>query len=221
MTEYTVITNGMDDMSPGWYARHVGVYATEFEAVNAWDSAQQYTNIVPLSITPEPDWSKYSFDGRTPSVPVYIPDGVRDNSETVTDYAFMRHRSPDKGIRSVTERDTDIENASRLGYVHYGWVEWNPDGQRCRFDMLINEDGQVVGLFHTEYFTRIGCLEGTDWQSQPGGLRGAECSSYAVHFVRSVADGKEAPLCEYHIDALRRAVTEIRLSETLHIGQHT
>jgi hypothetical protein len=34
--------------------------------VALWQSATLYANTRPLSIEPEPDWSRYTYDGRTP-----------------------------------------------------------------------------------------------------------------------------------------------------------
>lgn len=148
------------------------------------------------------------------TVTVEIPADVRDNSETVTDYAFMRHRSPDKGVRTPKQRDTDINNAPFFGYRHFTWHDVNPDGQRCRFDMLVDEGGQVVDLFHTEYFTRVKC---------------AECEySYAQYYMTvTTPDGTSEPVarCGEHTRTFMNASrgipgVTVTLSEPLRIGQH-
>lgn len=42
-------------------------YDTELDAIHAWGNARMYANIEPVSITPEPEWSKYvQSDGKTP-----------------------------------------------------------------------------------------------------------------------------------------------------------
>jgi hypothetical protein len=157
----------------------------------------------------------------TDTVTVEIPAHVRDNSETVTDYAFMGHRSPNRGVVSPGARDRTIDTAVRFltGYRHYSWLDVNQGnrqgwgaGQRCRFDMVVNGDGQVVNLFHTEYWTRVACATG-DW-----------CYSYATHYALVLKDGEPTtdgplPYCDEHIRSLSREL-DVRLSERLLIGQH-
>lgn len=150
---------------------------------------------------------------------IEIPADVRDNSETVTDYAFMRHRSPDKGMRTPDERDRDIDWSDHHGYVHMQSYDVNPGGQRCRFDVLYNVHGVVVNLFHTEYFTRVPCVDCLGYRAQ----------SYAEYYVRITDDEtgvpSTAPRCGTHKDAFVRAYGDepgftITLSEPLRIGQH-
>src|SRR5512139_1237595 len=89
---------------------------------------------------------------------VEIPDDVRDNSVTVTDYAFRRDLAPDKGVRSAIYRDGEIHNREIFGYDWYTWRDTTPDGQRCRVDWFIRRStGKTVYFFHTEYFTRVPC----------------------------------------------------------------
>lgn len=161
----------------------------------------------------------------TTTEPVIIPEDVRDNSETVTDYAFMGHRSPNRGVVSPGARDRTIDMAVRFltGYQHYTWLDVNQGdrlgrdaGHRCRFDMIVNRDGQVVNLFHTEYWTRVACYQG-EW-----------CSSYATHYVTTTGGtlpvSDPVPVCDHHIDGLRKSFADspvtLNLSEPLLIGQH-
>jgi hypothetical protein len=150
---------------------------------------------------------------------VEIPADVRDNSETVTDYAFSRHRSPDRGVVGPDGRDR--ENRVKRDYLshmytYYSWSDVNPDGQRCRFDMWVDKTGQVVNLFHTEYFTRVACYQG-DW-----------CASYASHYVVTTGGTlpveEPVPVCDEHRRGLERSFTDspvtLHLSERLLIGQH-
>lgn len=153
---------------------------------------------------------------------VEVPAAVRDNSETVTDYAFMGHRSPMKGVRSVAERNRAILHADTFKHARYQWYDVNQGnrigwdaGHRCRFDMIVNEEGTVTHLFHTEYFTRAEC---------------AECEySYAIRYVITIGqDGttrsEPTPLCDGHLTitryAARRMNGTVLESEPLLIGQH-
>lgn len=146
---------------------------------------------------------------------VEIPADVRDNSETVTDYAFMRHRSPDRGVVTVKARNNNISMYSRgilRGKVFTWWGTNQKTGQRCRFDMVVRSDGTVVHLFHTEYWTRVACHTG-DW-----------CHSYATHYALVIKDGEPTtddplPYCDEHLRSLSRELTVIK-SERLLIGQH-
>ncbi len=152
----------------------------------------------------------------TDTLTVEIPADVKDNSETVTDYAFMRHRSPSKGAISPQGRDRqnriNREYLSHM-YTYYAWSDVNPNGQRCRFDMWVDEAGQVVNLFHTEYWTRGACAE-------------CEHSYASVYQVITTEDGDSlsVPRCEEHADRFRRLCrTEgvtLHESERLLIGQH-
>lgn len=147
---------------------------------------------------------------------VKIPADVRDNSETVTDHAHMGHLSPDRGVRTPLQRETDVNNAAFFGYKVYTWRDVNPDGQRCAFTMIVKEDGEVRHLFHTEYFTRVACVAG-EW-----------CRSYATVYQQTSTkeDTSEAvPRCDFHADQFRRACAgepgiTLLESERLLIGQH-
>lgn len=143
---------------------------------------------------------------------VRIPADVKDNSQTVTDYAHMGHRAPDKGVRTPAQRDRDIEYAPLYRYSHRQWDDVSPSGQRVRFDMLLNHDGQVCHLYVTEYFTRVACCAG-DW-----------CYSYASQYALVFKDGEPTtdgplPYCERHLDMIDSDLTVVK-SEPLLIGQH-
>lgn len=67
---FTVVTewalaDEYDQPGARWYP-HTREYDTERDAVRAWENARRFENIRPISITPEPNWSRYSYDGRTP-----------------------------------------------------------------------------------------------------------------------------------------------------------
>jgi hypothetical protein len=154
-----------------------------------------------------------------PEVTVEIPLDVRDNSETVTDYAFSRHLSPGRGVVGPVGRDQ--ENRVKRDYLshmydYYAWSDVNPNGQRCRFDMWVTKSGQVVNLFHTEYWTRVACDRG-DW-----------CPSYATYYTVVVdSDGEQsdaAAYCDEHVHDMRKNIADLpltlHLSELLLIGQH-
>lgn len=150
---------------------------------------------------------------------VEIPADVRDNSETVIDYAFMRHRSPKRGVVGPTGRDYELTvSREYLSHLHevYSWSDVNPDGQRCRFDMIVNKNTGVISyLFHTEYFTRVPCI-----------LHDAHYASYYA----SVTDGETgetttpAAYCDECMILMRRSTRDqgdtVNTSEPLHIGQH-
>lgn len=144
---------------------------------------------------------------------VEIPADVRDNSQTVTDYAFMKHRSPNRGMETTVYRDSTLINADLFGYSHYQWHDTNQrTGQRCRFDMVVNRAGHVVHLFHTEYFTRVACHTG-GW-----------CHSYAEYYALAFKDGEPTtdgplPYCGEHLRTLHRDLTVVT-SERLIVGQH-
>jgi len=146
---------------------------------------------------------------------IEIPADVRDNSETVTDYAFMGHRARDRGVRSPAARDDALEWASFFRYAVHTWQTVNPrSGQRCRFDMLTKHDGTMVHLFHTEYFTRVACL--------------THDASYASRYVSIVdQDGVAtvtSPYCGMCVAHLHRSAQDsgmtVRQSEPLYTGQH-
>lgn len=145
-----------------------------------------------------------------------IPLAVVDNSQKVTDYAFMRYRSPGRGIVTAEERDRDIQAVDRWlrGYSHYQWFDTNPDDQRCRFDMITDPDGKVTHLFHTEYFTRVGCV------THEAHYADAYASVTDENGVTTLAQ----PYCDECVHHLRRSAEEsgmtLNLSETLLIGQH-
>lgn len=153
------------------------------------------------------------------TVTVEIPADVKNNSETATDYAFMRHRGPDRGVISTHFRDSNLK-AFRTwlsaNYAVFTWQDVNPNGQDCRFDMVIRKlTGDVVSLTHTEYWTRVKC---------------AHCEPrYAVRYVQYMRDGWRAgdplPLCGEHLEFEQRASRSsgdftLLLSEPLLIGQH-
>lgn len=153
------------------------------------------------------------------AITVEIPADVKDNSETVTDYAFMRHRAlPDWPYHTVATRDREIMRVTvfpGLDLTHYSWLDVNPNDQRCRFDMIVNRHGQVVNLFHTEYWTRVKC---TDCKYH-----------YAASFLQVTDwDGNThpaAPYCEYHGGVVKKINAslpgyKIAESERLLIGQH-
>lgn len=151
-----------------------------------------------------------------PAPVVPIPADVKDNSETVTDYAFMRHRSPDRGVRTPQDRDNEIRWSPSASRGWYSWHDVNPDGQRCRFDMIVNSRGLVTALLHTEYFTRAACI--------------THDAYYAQHYA-SVMDTETgvatlpAPYCDECVSHLRRSVKgddtfALYLSERLRVGQH-
>lgn len=156
----------------------------------------------------------------TDTVTVTIPADVKDNSETTTDYAFMRDRAlSDYPYHTIETRDREIERVTlfpHLGMAHYRWDDVTPEGQRCRFDMVTNADGAVMNLFHTLYWTRAACYQG-DW-----------CGSYAAHYVTTSGGTfpttDPVPVCERHIDDLRRSFegspVTLHESERLRIGQH-
>lgn len=155
----------------------------------------------------------------TDTLTVEIPADVRDNSETVTDYAFMRHRSPDRGVVGPTGRDYELRVVrDYLSHMYdvYSWLDVNPNGQRCRFDMIVNrKTGVVAYLFHTEYWTRVPCYQG--W-----------CHSYATHYVITTGGtlpvSDPVPVCDEDRRALERSFADspvtLHLSERLLIGQH-
>lgn len=162
----------------------------------------------------------------TTTITVEIPADVRDNSETVTDYAFMRHLSPNRGDVGPGGRDYELATTRNyLSHMYdvYSWSDVNQGhrlgygaGQRCRFDMVVNKKtGVVAYLFHTEYFTRVACAEGS-W-----------CHSYAsVYQVIQTEDGMSdaVPRCDEHAHLFRRVAARngaaVYESERLHIGQH-
>lgn len=148
---------------------------------------------------------------------VEIPAEVKDNSETVTDYAFMRNRAQtDWPYHTISTRDAEIRRVSvfpSLALTHYQWTNVNPDGQRCRFDMITDRDGVVVNLYHTEYFTRVGCQPCKKYRAQ----------SYASYYVvQDYGNGPTdaVPFCDEHLRELHRFATDgtLTLSEPLLIG---
>lgn len=149
---------------------------------------------------------------------VEIPADVRDNSETVTDYAFMRHLAQsDFPYHTVETRDAQIRRVPLYPYLyltHYQWYDVNPSGQRCRFDVIVNGHGDVTDLFHTEYFSRVACV--------------THEASYAQRYA-SVDDGAgiatiASPYCGMCLVHLRRSAKDsgmtISESEPMYIGQH-
>lgn len=146
---------------------------------------------------------------------IEIPADVRDNNEAVTDYVYMGWRRPDKGIVTPQQRDAAIMWSDGHGYVRYQEYDTNPDGQRCRFDILLNVAGEMVHFFHTEYFTRVACAE-------------CEYSYASVYQLLTEEIDDEildaVPRCDHHADRFRRLCaregTELLESERLRIGQH-
>lgn len=63
---FTVVWLGIDDLPGAEWERYERTVPSEGEAVSLWQSATLYANTRPLSIEPEPDWSRYTYDGRTP-----------------------------------------------------------------------------------------------------------------------------------------------------------
>jgi hypothetical protein len=158
-----------------------------------------------------------------PTDTVEIPADVRDNSETVTDYAFMRHLSTHLKPPTPASRDKDLELADLFGYTHYQWhgtAQGTRDGwgagQRYRVDLVVNRDGEVVNHFLTMYWTRVACYLG-DW-----------CGSYAAHYATTTGGtlpvSDPVPVCDHHIEGLRKSFADspvtVHLSERLFIGQH-
>lgn len=153
----------------------------------------------------------------TDTLTVEIPADVRDNSETVTDYAFMRHQGPGRGVTSVQTRDNSLRNVEAfpvLRYTLHQWHDVNPDGQRCRFDMIVNRSGHVVYLFHTEYFTRVPCILHEHYYA----------TRYACVTGTGGAPTTAAPYCDECMRVMHRATeTEggtVHMSARLLVGQH-
>jgi hypothetical protein len=149
---------------------------------------------------------------------IEIPADVRDNSEKVTDYAFMQHRSPNRGDVGPEGRDYELTvSREYLSHRHdiYSWSDVNPSGQRCRFDMIVTRATGVVSyLFHTEYFTRVPCITHPD--------------SYARYYA-SVTDQDgvttiASPYCGWCMTGVRNSARAagmtVNESEPLLIGQH-
>jgi hypothetical protein len=63
---FHVVWEGIDDAPGATWQQYERNVATEREAVSLWQTAHLYENTRPVSIDPEPDWSRYSYDGRTP-----------------------------------------------------------------------------------------------------------------------------------------------------------
>lgn len=63
---FTVVRDGIDARPGAEWQRHEHVVDTEHEAVHLWMAAYLYENLRAVSITPEPHWARYSYDGRTP-----------------------------------------------------------------------------------------------------------------------------------------------------------
>lgn len=157
----------------------------------------------------------------TTQTAVPIPDDVRDNSETVTDYAFNRHLSRVLSKPLPGDRDQDIAYADIYKYTHYQWSGTTQGdrhgygaGQRYQVDLLVNRDGGIAHHYLTEYFTRVPCP--------------AHDAYYAAYYA-SVTDQDgvstiPAPYCDECIRHLRRSAREagmtLNLSEPLRIGQH-
>lgn len=63
---FTVVWLGIDDAPGAEWQRYEHTVATEGQAVSLWQAACLYANTKPVSITPEPDWTRYTYDGYTP-----------------------------------------------------------------------------------------------------------------------------------------------------------
>lgn len=148
-----------------------------------------------------------------------IPADVKDNSEKVTDYAFMRHRSPLRFYHTPAERDRQLHIARTIPALNrtvYTYEYEAPEtGQRCRIDKIVDKHGTVVNLFHTEYFTRVACTDCTHY--------------YAASYIAVTdADGvthPAAPFCAAHGAVVKKIAKRQRgcsytESEPLRIGQH-
>lgn len=157
-------------------------------------------------------------ESMTDTLAVEIPADVKDNSGSVTDYAFRRDLSPNRGVVTPAERDRQIklgDLSPSLRYTVHSWTDVNPDGQRCRFDMIVNRTGHVVYLFHTEFWTRVGCTD-------------CEYSYAGSYIAVTDADGvthPAAPFCDEHGRVVKKITERNRgyswaESEGLRIGQH-
>ncbi len=62
---FTVVTEYSNDGGTTWQ-QSVQTADQEDVAVSYWETAKRYVNTRPVSITPEPNWARYSYDGRTP-----------------------------------------------------------------------------------------------------------------------------------------------------------
>ena len=63
---FTVVWLGIDDAPGAEWQRYEREIPTEGEAVSLWETATLYANTQPVSISPEPDWTQYTYDGHTP-----------------------------------------------------------------------------------------------------------------------------------------------------------
>lgn len=63
---FLVVWLGIDDAPGAEWQRYERRVPTEDRAVRLWQSCALYANTRPVSISPEPDWSRYTYDGRTP-----------------------------------------------------------------------------------------------------------------------------------------------------------
>lgn len=67
---FTVVWEGCDVGDPSspdaQWEQYERTYDDERTAVHSWCNATLYENTRPVSITPEPDWSRYTYDGRNP-----------------------------------------------------------------------------------------------------------------------------------------------------------
>ena len=57
---------GADDAPGAEWERYERSLPTEELAVRLWENATLYANTKPVSISPEPDWTRYTYDGYTP-----------------------------------------------------------------------------------------------------------------------------------------------------------
>jgi hypothetical protein len=160
----------------------------------------------------------HNYEPPVDTLTVEIPALVRDNSEAAIDYAFRRDMAQTTWpYHSVDTRKAEIRRVSMfpsLRLTHYTWQDVNPDGQRCRFDMIVDRHGIVVNLFHTEYFTRSYCATG------------GFCYSYATHYALVIKNGEPTtdgplPYCDEHLHRIeRQADLTVIKSERLLVGQH-
>lgn len=62
---FTVVWEGIDVAPDATWERHERTVDHEYQAVSLWQTAKLYENTRPISITPEPDWSRYTYGGQS------------------------------------------------------------------------------------------------------------------------------------------------------------
>lgn len=62
---FTIVWETLDHRTGATQKQHEAIVATEGQAVRLWESATLYANTRPVSISPEPDWTRYTYDGHT------------------------------------------------------------------------------------------------------------------------------------------------------------